>query len=243
MIDYIKMNAKNLQIELSKYASDSDAVFLQRFFKTDIGEYGEGDIFIGVRVPDTRKVCKVFKDMPLGEIEELLDSEIHEHRLAGLILMSNQARSSKSSEDLRRKLYELYIRRTDRINNWDLVDVSCRDVVGKWLMPRSRRPLYVLSESENLWERRIAIISTWEFIKNSDFADTLKISKALLLDKHDLIHKACGWMLREVGKKDVDTLVDFLDAYATEMPRTMLRYSLERLPYEQRLYYMNLGKV
>lgn len=235
------MNAVDLQNMLNQHASDTDAIFLQRFFKTGPGEYGEGDQFIGLRVPQTRQICRDFFDLSIDQIEVMLESPIHEHRLAGLIIMSNQAKSKKFPTNYKELLYELYLRRTDRINNWDLVDTSCRDVVGGYLMDKPRDILYQLAESSDLWERRIAIVSTWEFIRHGDLDDTFRLSKALKNDKQDLIHKASGWMLREAGKKDVNRLVEFLDENATTMPRTMLRYSIEKLPEAQRRYYLGLS--
>lgn len=235
------MNAVDLQNMLNQHASDTDAIFLQRFFKTGPGEYGEGDQFIGLRVPQTRQICRDFFDLSIDQIEVMLESPIHEHRLAGLIIMSNQAKSKKFPTNYKELLYELYLRRTDRINNWDLVDTSCRDVVGGYLMDKPRDILYQLAESSDLWERRIAIVSTWEFIRHGDLDDTFRLSKALKNDKQDLIHKASGWMLREAGKKDIDRLVEFLDENATTMPRTMLRYSIEKLPETQRRYYLGLS--
>lgn len=235
------MNAVDLQNMLNQHASDTDAIFLQRFFKTGPGEYGEGDQFIGLRVPQTRQICRDFFDLSIDQIEVMLESPIHEHRLAGLIIMSNQAKSKKFPTNYKELLYELYLRRTDRINNWDLVDTSCRDVVGGYLMDKPRDILYQLAESSDLWERRIAIVSTWEFIRHGDLDDTFRLSKALKNDKQDLIHKASGWMLREAGKKDVNRLVEFLDENATTMPRTMLRYSIEKLPEAQGRYYLGLS--
>ena len=235
------MNAVDLQNMLNQHASDTDAIFLQRFFKTGPGEYGEGDLFIGLRVPQTRQICRDFFELSIDQIEVMLESPIHEHRLAGLIIMSNQAKSKKFPTNYKELLYELYLRRTDRINNWDLVDTSCRDVVGGYLMDKPRDILYQLAESSDLWERRIAIVSTWEFIRHGDLDDTFRLSKALKNDKQDLIHKASGWMLREAGKKDVNRLVEFLDENATTMPRTMLRYSIEKLPEAQGRYYLGLS--
>ena len=235
------MNAVDLQNMLNQHASDTDAIFLQRFFKTGPGEYGEGDLFIGLRVPQTRQICRDFFELSIDQIEIMLGSPIHDHRLAGLIIMSNQAKSKKFPTNYKELLYELYLRRTDRINNWDLVDTSCRDVVGGYLMDKPRDILYQLAESSDLWERRIAIVSTWEFIRHGDLDDTFRLSKALKNDKQDLIHKASGWMLREAGKKDVNRLVEFLDENATTMPRTMLRYSIEKLPEAQGRYYLGLS--
>ena len=235
------MNAVDLQNMLNQHASDTDAIFLQRFFKTGPGEYGEGDLFIGLRVPQTRQICRDFFELSIDQIEIMLGSPIHEHRLAGLIIMSNQAKSKKFPTSHKELLYELYLRRTDRINNWDLVDTSCRYVVGGYLMDKPRDILYQLAESNDLWERRIAIVSTWESIRHGDLDDTFRLSKVLKNDKQDLIHKASGWMLREAGKKDIDRLVEFLDENATTMPRTMLRYSIEKLPETQRRYYLGLS--
>ena len=235
------MNAVDLQNILNQHASDTDAIFLQRFFKTGPGEYGEGDLFIGLRVPQTRQICRDFFELSIDQIEIMLGSPIHEHRLAGLIIMSNQAKSKKFPTSHKELLYELYLRRTDRINNWDLVDTSCRYVVGGYLMDKPRDILYQLAESNDLWERRIAIVSTWEFIRHGDLDDTFRLSKVLKNDKQDLIHKASGWMLREAGKKDVNRLVEFLDENATTMPRTMLRYSIEKLPEAQGRYYLGLS--
>jgi 3-methyladenine DNA glycosylase AlkD len=234
------MTAIDAQTELNKYESPPDAVFLQRFFKTGEGEYGAGDIFIGLRVPLIRKVAKQFNDLPLNQIEKLLESPIHEHRMTALIIMTNQ---TKKADYMHKKaLYNLYLKRTDRINNWDLVDVSCRDVVGGYLMDKPRDILYKLAKSTNLWERRIAIVSTWQFIRASQLDDTFAISKLLISDSEDLIHKAVGWMLREAGKKDELALKEFLDEYAFVLPRTALRYSLERLGSFDKKYYMALKK-
>lgn len=233
------MTADSLKIELQKYASDYDAVFLQRFFKTGPGQYGEGDVFIGVRVPQTRKVCREFKDLPLAEIDKLINSPVHEHRLAALIIAAN--RFKKAAEEERRQLYDFYISalRRGRINNWDLIDTSCDPIVGQYLMDKPKDVLRRLAVSEMLWERRASIMATFAFIKAGKYEETIKITKILLHDKEDLIQKAVGWMLREVGKRaDEQTLLEFLDQHAHEMPRTMLRYSIEKLSNEKRLFYM-----
>lgn len=232
------MRADNLITELDAYSNPKDAEFLQRFFKTYDGGYAEGDIFIGLRVPLTRKIASKYKKLSLTEIEKLLESPIHEHRLAGLVIMVEQAKRSTDS-DLK-NIYELYLKRTDRINNWDLVDISCRDILGKYLFRKDKAPLYKLAKSKNLWERRIAIVSTWWLIRENDLAETWKISELLLKDDQDLIHKAVGWMLREAGKKDEEQLKQFLDKHAYKMPRTMLRYSLEKLNPDDKQHYMNL---
>jgi len=233
------MTAANVIQDLDALANPTDASFLQRFFKTGEGEYGAGDMFLGIRVPVVRKVAAAHPLLHLTEIEKLLESPVHEHRLCGVIIMVE--RTKRASEDEKRALYELYLRRTDRLNNWDIIDASCRDVVGGYLSDKSRKPLYNLAQSADLWERRIAIVSTWQFIRSGDLKDTFKIAEILLDDRRDLIHKATGWMLREAGKKDEAALKEFLDKHAATMPRTMLRYSLEKLHPEERAYYMRMG--
>lgn len=232
--------AADLVEDLQKVAdrSPGDLEILQRFFRTGKGEYGEGDVFIGVRMPKIRDVCKKYQDVSLEEIDELLDNPIHEVRMAALILMANRAVAKKTPDRQKKDLFDLYLKRTDKINNWDLVDVSCRDVVGGYLQDKSRDTLYKLAKSNSLWERRIAIVSTWQFIRVGDLDDTFKISEMLLGDKHDLIHKAVGWMLREAGKKDRARLLDFLTVYAATMPRTALRYAIEHLPPADRAYFL-----
>lgn len=236
------MTAADVQAALAPYTSDADAAFLGRFFKTGPGQYAEGDQFLGIKVPVTRRVCRDFRELSLAEIEKLLDSPFHEHRLAALIIMTEQAKSKRTSEARKKALFDLYLRRTDRINNWDLVDISCRDVVGSYLLNKPRDVLYKLARSDNLWERRIAMVTTWEFIRRGDLDDTFALAEVLLHDTHDLMHKAVGWMLREAGKKNEDRLRLFLDEHAAVMPRTMLRYSIEKFPPEVRLHYMSLGK-
>lgn len=234
------MTSKDVQQALGQYASDADAAFLQRFFKTDEDGYGAGDQFLGIRVPITRRICREFKDLSLKEIEKLLESPMHEHRLAAVIIMVMQAKSKRTDSSRKKALYDLYLRRTDRINNWDIVDASCRDVVGGYLLDKPRDTLYELARSPDLWERRIAMVSTWEFIRHHDVGDAMAIAALLLDDQEDLIHKASGWMLREAGKRDGAALLDFLNMYAHKMPRTMLRYSIEKLSSEQRRFYMDL---
>lgn len=224
--------------ELNQLEDPTQAEFATRFFKTGKGDYGEGDIFIGLRVPVVRRVAKGYKSLSMSEIEKLLQSPIHEHRLCALIIMTELAK--KANEAQKQALYDLYLRRTDCINNWDLVDVSCRQIIGGYLLDKPRDVLYKLAQSKDLWERRISIVSTWEFIRKSDLDDTFKIAELLLHDSHDLIHKAAGWMLREAGKKDEGMLKEFLDIHAGYMPRTMLRYAIERLDAEDKQYYMRV---
>ena len=235
------MQAQDVMTELNKFASDSDAAFLQRFFKTGPGEYGEGDIFIGVRVPDSRKVCKQYTKMPLAEVQKLLESVIHEHRLAGVYILCYKYKTA--SEQEKRDMYDLYMQKlaSGQINSWDIVDMSCITLVGKYLLNNKCDILYKLAKSQSLWERRVAIISTAAFIRVGDFSTTLDIADILLHDKHDLIQKAVGWMLREVGKRiDEDILTDYLEKNAATMPRTMLRYACEKLTKSQREYFYSL---
>ncbi len=233
------MNADGVQSELAKYASDVDAVALSRFFKTGPGEYGEGDQFIGVRVPAIRAVCKQYKDLPLHEVQKLIESPIHEHRMAGLIILTLQYKKGDQ-----KAIYELYIQELAKgnVNNWDLVDVTCRAVVGEYLRG-DRAKLFELAQSNNLWERRVAIVSTFAYIAEGDASTSLELAELLLRDEHDLMHKAVGWMLREVGKRcDRQLLIDFLDEHAGEMPRTALRYAIEHLPETTRQMYLNMPR-
>ena len=209
-----------------------DAEFLQRFFKTTPGQYGAGDQFLGIRVPATREVAREFHDLPIDDIASLLKEKWHEARLLAVILLSN--RYAKGSPAERKKIFDLYVANAARVNNWDLVDASAANIVGAHLETRKRNLLYKLARSKNLWERRIAIVSTFRFIRNDEFDDTLRISRALMRDEHDLIHKAVGWMLREVGKRDASVLEAFLDEHAHELPRTALRYAIERMTPEKK---------
>jgi len=204
------------------------------------GEYGEGDVFVGVTVPELRKLAKEYKTITLKEVKHLLRSPIHEERLLSLFLLIH--RYSKGDEPEKKRIFELYLKNTNFINNWDLVDSSAGHIVGAFLFNKSKKPLYDLVKSDNLWERRISIISTFYFIKNNQFSDTLKISKILLPDKEALIHKAVGWMLREVGKRDISIEEPFLKKHYKNMPRTMLRYAIEKFPELKRQLYLK-GKI
>jgi 3-methyladenine DNA glycosylase AlkD len=231
----------NLQSRLKQEADKNQAVILQKFFKTGRGEYGEGDIFLGISVPRIRKVAKEFRNIGLEEVQEHLDSEIHEERLAALLILIEQLK--KASEDKKKEIFDFYLRnaKNNRINNWDLVDLSCRFIVGEFLLDKERIILYKLATG-NLWERRISIVSTYAFIRKGQLDDTIKISELLLDDKHDLIYKAVGWMLRETGKKDVRVLEGFLNKHYKIMPRTMLRYAIEKFPEKKRKAYLD-GEV
>ena len=231
---------KNIEKRLKQLANRETAEIQQKFFKTGPGEYGEGDIFIGVRVPDLRKLAKEFQDLTFSEVRALLASSIHEERLLGLLILVRKYASS--DEITKKKIYELYLENTPFINSWDLVDGSAHHIVGAFLMGKNKAPLYRLAKSENLWERRIAIISTFHFIKHDQYQETLKIAKILLTDPENLIHKAVGWMLREIGKRDGVTEETFLKKHYMKMPRTMLRYAIEKFPEPKRQKYLK-GKI
>jgi 3-methyladenine DNA glycosylase AlkD len=222
---------------LNSCANKERAKLLQGFFKTGKGQYGEGDVFLGIVVPKLRKISKEFwKTTSLLEIQKLLDSKIHEERLLALFMLVEKYKLAKKNIkiDERKKMFEFYLANTSNINNWDLVDLSAPNIVGDYLLEKDRRVLYKLVKSDNLWERRISILSTFAFIREKDFEDSLKIADILLLDKHDLIHKAVGWMLREIGKRDVEVLRGFLKGRYKKMPRTMLRYAIEKFDEKER---------
>jgi 3-methyladenine DNA glycosylase AlkD len=223
--------------DLQEAADPLHAAKLQRFFKTGKGEYGEGDIFLGIRVPEQRKIAKKHRDIPLEDVLDLLQSIIHEHRLTSLFILTDQF--YKADEQRKEEIVRIYLENTEFINNWDLVDSSAHKILGTWLIDKPRDVLYKLARSESLWERRISLISTFSFINRGDFTDAVALTKILMNDDHDLIHKASGWVLREVGKKNTDKLLSFLDEYYLEMPRTMLRYAIEKLPEDQRKYYLS----
>jgi 3-methyladenine DNA glycosylase AlkD len=234
------MTAPEIHKHLKKLANPDKAKILQGFFKTGPGEYGEGDRFLGIVVPVIRKLVKQYKDTHVGEVGKLLKSAIHEERLLSLLLLVRKF--EKGDDGLRKRIYDLYVKSTKYINNWDLVDLSAEKIVGPYLKDRARRPLYRLAKSKILWERRIAVISTFHYIKDHDYRDALAVAGLLLDDAEDLIHKAVGWMLREVGKRDRGVEERFLRAHYRSMPRTMLRYAIERFPESKRKKYLN-GKV
>jgi 3-methyladenine DNA glycosylase AlkD len=234
------MKAAEIKRRLRTHADPSRVGVLRNFFKTGPGEYGEGDEFIGVTVPALRQVCRECRGAALGEIRVLLRSPIHEDRLLALLLLADAFVRGDRAE--RQSVYEFYLANTARINNWDLVDSSAPAIVGGWLHDRSRAPLRVLAKSPSLWERRVAIVATAYFIRRGEFDDTLAIARLLLHDSHDLIHKAVGWMLREVGKKDGAAERRFLDTHAPDMPRTMLRYAIEKFPPAEREAYLRMGR-
>ena len=230
------MNADFILSELFSVGTPEKAAHLQKFFKTGAGQYGEGDVFLGVVVPHTRGIAKANLQTPFTEIRKLLKSKYHEARLCALLIITE--RFKKAPEKDRKEIFEFYLKNTSCANNWDLVDLTCPTVVGEYLLDKDRDVLYKLAKSKCLWEQRIAIVSTYSFIRKNDFFDTLELSERLFDHKHDLMHKAVGWMLREVGKRDRKTLTDFLEENATKMPRTSLRYAIEHYPEEGRQYFL-----
>lgn len=233
-------NARQISKVLRALGDPAIAEHSQRFFKTGKGEYGYGDKFLGIRVPVLRKHLKAWQNLPLEQVATLLKSRFHEERLLALLLLVRQF--SRGDDDQKTAVYNLYLNHARYINNWDLVDSSAHLILGPYLERRDRQLLYELSDSENFWERRMAIMATLHFIKQGEFEDTLKIAARLLRDDEDLIHKAVGWMLREVGKRKPVVEKAFLKAHYSQMPRTMLRYAIEKFPDEERKAYLE-GQV
>lgn len=227
---------EELRKELKKVANSKKAKILQRFFKTGKGEYGEGDIFLGVQVPMQRKLVAKYQNLTLSDVLKLLKSKIHEERLVGLIVLVR--RYSQGQQKDKERIFRFYIKSTRFINNWDLVDTSAPLIVGSYLINRPKSILFKFARSKNIWERRIAMIASYYFIRQSKFDDALRIAEILLTDKHDLIHKAVGWMLRETGNRSLAVELKFLDKYYKQMPRTMLRYAIEKFPKKLREKYM-----
>jgi 3-methyladenine DNA glycosylase AlkD len=232
---------KKIKHELAQLADPEKAAVLRGFFKTGPGQYGEGDMFRGIKVPVLRQLVKKYADLPLVDAEHLLHAGHHEDRLLGLLFLA--AGFEKGGAEVRRRIYRLYLDNTCYINNWDLVDVSAPHIVGAHLFDKNRAPLRRLARSAVLWERRIAIVATFYFIRRNQFDDTLAIAGMLLDDKHDLMHKAAGWMLREVGKRDLAAEEVFLQKHCTHMPRTMLRYAIERFAPDNRAAYLAVRQV
>lgn len=228
----------NIKKELQTLADAKQAKILQGFFKTGPGEYGEGDIFLGIKVPIQRRIAEKYTNLKFIDIKKLLKSKIHEERLVALLILVSRFQDAKQSEQ--KKIYDFYLKNTKKINNWDLVDLSAPQIVGIYLLKRPKKILLQLATSKNLWERRIAVVATLAFIKDNNFTNTINLAKILLNDEHDLIHKAVGWMLREVGKRDEPELRRFLDKYTLKMPRTMLRYAIERLAENERQMYLKM---
>lgn len=234
------MNLLSLRKEFGQLANKNKALVLQRFFKTGKGQYAEGDIFIGLTVPQSRIIAAKYKNLILATVKTLLKSKFHEERLIALLILINKF--DKALEKEKEEIFNFYISNTKYINNWDLVDLSADKIVGEYLINKPKDILFKLAKSKNLWERRIAIVATYNFIKNKKYEDSLKIAEILLLDGHDLIQKAVGWMLREIGKQNKDVLIKFLAKYYKKMGRTTLRYSIERFPQDLRLKYLH-GEV
>lgn len=232
------MNLPDLREKLRQVATPEQADIARRFFKTGPGEYGEGDRFLGLKVPQIRAELPHTDALSEADVLDLLQSEWHEERLLALLVLGRRFSRAKRDAATQQHLVSLYLAQTKWINNWDLVDSSAPHILGAWLLRRDRTVLDNLAASASLWEQRIAILATQAFIRAGDFADTLRLSTLFLSHPHDLMHKACGWMLREVGKRDVKPLLTFLDQHAAKMPRTMLRYALEKLPEKTRQAYL-----
>lgn len=227
------MKSFDVSKDLKANITPGKAEILARFFKTGKGEYGEGDVFIGVMVPDIRKIAKKYQDIEINELQKLISSKIHEERLCAALICTYKK--------LNQELVDFYLQNTKFLNNWDIIDLSAPKILGLWMLDKSndRKILYKFARSKSLWERRIAMLSTHTFIRNEDFDDALNISEILLNDDHDLIHKAVGWMLREIGKRDQKIEEKFLKKYYKKMPRTMLRYAIERFEESKRKSYLN----
>lgn len=225
----------SLRRDLRKLSNKKKALILQKFFKTGKGQYGEGDLFIGLTVPQSRKIAVKYKDLSYNDIEDLLKSPYHEERLIALLVLVNKFQTQEMEQ---RRVYDFYLRHAKLVNNWDLVDLSSDKIVGSFLIDKPRDILYKLANSKNIWERRIAMIACYSFIKDKQYEEGLKIAEILLNDEHDLIQKAVGWMLREIGKRDEKSLVSFLKIHSKQMPRTSLRYAIERFPESTRKKYL-----
>ena len=231
---------RELERKFNELADPVKAKIYQRFFKTGKGEYGEGDVFIGLSVPQQRKLAKEFLELGFDDIEILLSNKIHEYRLTGFFILVYKF--EKANKEGKKNIVDFYLKNIDSANNWDLIDCISDKLLGKYLIDKNKEILYEFAESDNLWKKRIAIISTFEFIKNNKFDDSLKISEMLLTDNHDLIHKAVGWMLREIGKKNQEVLENFLKKHYKNMHRTTLRYAIEKFDEAKRRAYLK-GEV
>lgn len=230
------MSLTALRRQLKKLENPDQAKVYLSFFKTGKGEYGEGDKFLGIKVPVSRQIAKQFKELALPEIQELLNSEIHEERLIALFVLTEQYR--KADEAKQKLFYNFYLKNAKRVNNWDLVDLSAERIIGAHLFDKDKKILFKLAKSKSLWERRISMMSTFHFIKNGVYNTAFEIARMLLKDEHDLIHKAVGWMLREIGKRNLEEEEKFLIKHYKNMPRTMLRYAIEKFPEQKRQAYL-----
>ena len=232
----MKNTAQNIRNNLQEIADLRAAEQAKRFFKTGKGQYAEGDKFLGIAVPILRQLAKQFHTLPISGLQELLSSPFNEERLLALIILVNRYKEGSLEE--KQEIYQLYLHSLNAVNNWNLVDASAPYILGAHLLDKDKNILWVLGQSSLLWERRVAIVSTLHFIKHDSFEESLKLAQLLLHDTHDLMHKAVGWVLREVGKKDLETLGAFLNQHSATMPRTMLRYAIEKIPNDQRLFYL-----
>lgn len=232
----MKQLTKTITNKLQALSDAEKREIFPKFFKAGKGEYGEGDRFLGVTVPNIRAIAKLHKDISIEEIRELIQSEWHEVRLCALIIMVEK--SKKKDEALRKELFNLYLSQTKRINNWDLIDLSCRFIIGEYLLDKSRDILYQLAQSSLLWDNRIAIVSTYAFIRKGQLEDTYALSDLMMQHPHDLMHKAIGWMLREAGKRNPERLYDYVMSHRADMPRTMLRYAIEKFSPKERAILM-----
>ena len=230
------MGIRQIRAAIREHADETQAKNLQWFFKTGPGEYGEGDKFLGLKVPVIRKIANANTDLTFSELQKLLDSKYHEDRLAALLILVKIF--PKSGDEEKEKIFNFYLKNTANINNWDLVDLSAPKITGEYLLTRNKDIIFGLAASDNLWERRIAVLTTFRFIKENQYNTSLDICLKLLNDPHDLIHKAVGWMLREIGKRDLKAEEDFLKIHYKQMPRTMLRYAIEKYPEKKRLAYL-----
>jgi 3-methyladenine DNA glycosylase AlkD len=232
----VQLMLNQIKKELLRLGDSERAKQLSNYFKIGKGQYGEGDVFLGISVPQQRKVAKRYADLSMEDLQELLRSEIHEQRFTALLILVSKYRQADSTN--KKKIFDFYIKNSGYVNNWDLVDLSAPKIVGDYLASRDRSILFQLARSSSLWERRIAVLATFTFIDKNDFEDAFSIAKLLLFDEKDLIHKAVGWMLREIGKRDQEVLEEFLDEYKSRMPRTMLRYSIEKFSEDKRKHYL-----
>lgn len=235
------MTAASVLSSLRSVASPEKAEHLKRFFKTSPGEYGEGDCFLGIPVPLVRDVAKAHAGTSFPELHVLLQSPWHEARLCALLILSLRVQKKKTTHGERTEVFRFYLEHTHSCNNWDLVDLTCPHIVGTYLLDKPRNILYALADGGNLWEQRIALVSTLAFIRNNDFGDTLALAERLMSHRHYLIHKAIGWMLREVGKRNRSVLTEFLQTHRLNLPRTALRYAIEHYPPEERKMWLQKG--
>ncbi|HEX6849558.1 MAG TPA: DNA alkylation repair protein [Chitinophagaceae bacterium] len=235
-----ELTAKNFIKRLKAHQSETELKKIRRYFKTEKGEYGHSDKFMGIKMGTLFAIAKEFGEMPISEIEKLLESPVHEVRAGAVSIMDKASRNKRISGERLKDFFDLYMRRHDRINNWDLCDLGCLHMTGSYLYNKPHDILYTLARSKNIWERRTAILSTCYFIRQGDTNDTFKIAEILVNDPADLIHKATGWMLRFAGTKDKKGLISFLDKHAATMPRTLLRYSIEHFPQRERELYMKM---